>query len=161
MLYEIRKAVPGDEPRMRELFIEMLRTICDTEDVRGYESGYLDKFWSGGEDRIYVAAFPSTEAFLSVEVYREPEEYVYLDDLSVTEKYRGRGIGTRLIREAEAYAGELGVGVIVFHVLKSNTSAFRLYRRLGYSVYRDDGTRFLMKKDISGSPGKEDHTALC
>ena len=144
----IRMAVPEDEKRIRELFTEMLRTIFHTENVQGYENGYLDKFWSGGEDRIYVAADPSVEAFISVEVYRKPKEYVYLDDLSVTERYRGRGIGTRLIREAEAYAKELGIGSIIFHVEKSNVSAFRLYERLGYTVHRDDGSRYLMKKDI-------------
>ena len=144
----VRLAVPGDEERIRELFLEMLRTICRTENVQGYESGYLDKFWSDREDRIYVAADPSVEAFLSVEVHREPEPYLYLDDLSVTEPYRGRGIGTRLIREAETYAKERGIGRIVFHVEKSNVSAFRLYKRLGYAVYRDDGSRYLMKKDM-------------
>ena len=144
----VRLAVPEDEKRIRDLFIEMLRTIYHTEHVQGYESGYLDKFWSDNEDRIYVAADPSVEAFLSVEVYREPDNYIYLDDLSVTERYRGRGIGTRLIREAEAYAKEQGIGSILFHVEKSNVSAFRLYERLGFAVLRDDGSRYLMKKDI-------------
>ncbi len=144
----VRLAVPGDEERIRELFIEMLRTIYHTEDVQGYESGYLDKFWSDSEDRIYVAADPSVEAFLSVEVHSEPDRYIYLDDLSVTERYRGRGIGTRLIREAETYAKERGIGSIVLHVEKSNVSASCLYKRLGYAVYKDDGSRYLMKKDI-------------
>lgn len=148
MDFTVRTAVPADESRIRELFIEMLRTIYHTEDVRGYEPGYLYKFWNGGEDRIYIAESPSVVAFLSVEVYREPEEYVYLDDLSVTAGFRDRGIGTHLIRKAESYAEEIGIDHIVFHVEKSNASAFRLYERLGYSVFRDDGTRYLMKKDL-------------
>ncbi|MBQ2061931.1 MAG: GNAT family N-acetyltransferase [Oscillospiraceae bacterium] len=148
MEFTVRIAVPEDEKRIRELFVEMLRTIYQTEIVQGYESGYLDKFWLDCEDRIYVAVSSSVEAFLSVEVYREPEEYIYLDDFSVSEQYRGRGIGTRLIREAEAYAKELGIRHIVFHIEKRNRSAFRLYERLGYTVHRDDGTRYLMKKDL-------------
>ena len=148
MEYTIRPAVPEDEERIRELFMEMLRTIYRTEDVQGYEPGYLDKYWRGGEDRIFVAAAPSAVAFLSVEVYRGPEAYIYLDDLSVTAAYRGRGIGTSLIRRAEAYAEEIGIRRIVFHVEKSNASALRLYDRLGYTVHRDDGSRALMKKDL-------------
>lgn len=148
MALAIRTAGPDDEKGIRELFQEMLRTIYRTETVRGYEEGYLDKYWRGGEDRIYVAADPAAVAFLSVEVYREPEEYIYLDDLSVTERYRGRGIGTRLIREAEAYARKIGIRRIIFHVEKRNTSAYRLYERLGYSIHRDDGTRYLMKKEL-------------
>ena len=42
MTCSIRKAVQGDEQRICELFIEMLQTIYHTEDVQGYEPGYLD-----------------------------------------------------------------------------------------------------------------------
>ena len=85
MTCSIRKAVQGDEQRICELFIEMLQTIYHTEDVQGYEPGYLDRYWKNGED-------------------------------------------------------------ILFHVEKTNTSAFRLYDRLGYKIYRDDGNRYLMKR---------------
>ena len=152
----IRQADRRDETRIRELFLEMLRTISQKEDAEGYESGYLDKFFRGGEDRIFVADDGRVAAFLSVEVYREPQTYVYLDDLSVTEAYRNRGIGTRLIRTAESYAKEIGIGDIVFHVLKTNRSAFRLYERLGYAVFRDDGTRVLMHRQLPDTSEGED-----
>lgn len=149
MDYLVRKAVADDEKKIRELFIEMLRSIYHTEHVQGYEEGYLHKFWRDREDRIYVAVDEAIVAFLSVEVYREPEEYIYLDDLSVTEQYRNKTIGSFLIHTAESYAKELGIDSIVFHVEKTNQSAFRLYERLGYTIYRDDGNRYLMRKDIS------------
>ena len=148
MAYAIRKAVPEDEHRIRALFVEMLQTIYHTADVMGYEEGYLDKYWNNREDRIYVAEENDTViAFLSVEVYREPKEYIYLDDLSVTEPCRDKGIGTELIRTAESYAEAIGIPVIIFHVEKSNNSAFRLYKRLGYTIYQEDGSRYLMIKN--------------
>ena len=55
MNYSIRKAVPSDEKRIRELFVEMLRSIYHTDEVDEYENGYLDKFFSDGEDVIFVA----------------------------------------------------------------------------------------------------------
>ncbi len=144
----IRKAMPADEKRIRELFIEMLKTIYNTEDVQGYETGYLDRYWTPGEDVLFVAEDNEVVAYLAVEVHREDEmDYVYLDDLSVTENYRSQGIGSSLIHEAEAYAQEIGIQHILFHVEKSNTEAFRLYERLGYKIFRDDGNRYLMKKD--------------
>jgi ribosomal protein S18 acetylase RimI-like enzyme len=150
----IRVAVPGDEGRIRALFAEMLRSIYHKDDVQGYEAGYLDKYWQGGEDRIYVAELGEVEAFLSVEVHHEEKDYLYLDDLSVAEIYRNRGIGTALIRRAEARARELAIPAIVFHVEKSNEAALRLYERLGWSVFRDDGSRYLMGKEIPGArPG--------
>lgn len=148
MGYRSRKAISDDEQRIRELFIEMLKTIYHKEEVEGYESGYLDRYWTNGEDVLFVAEDNEVVAYLAVEVHREDEmDYVYLDDLSVTEKYRSQGIGSALIHEAEAYAQEIGIQHILFHVEKSNTDAFRLYERLGYKIFRDDGNRYLMKKD--------------
>ena len=146
MAYIIRKAVQEDELRIRELFIEMLQTIYHTKDVEGYDPGYLDRYWTNGEDIILVAEDNDVIAYLAVEVHREDVDYIYLDDLSVTEKYRGQGIGTSLIHKAEAYAKELGLADILFHVEKTNTSALRLYERLGYTIFRDDGNRYLMKR---------------
>ena len=150
-MYRIRTAVPADEKRICELFIEMLRTIYGTDDVKGYDDGALDRFWSGSEDRVYVAEDNDVVAFLSVEVHHDMGGYIYLDDFSVTEAYRSKGIGTELIRAAESYAKEIGMPVIILHVEKTNQSAMRFYERMGYSVIRDDGNRNLMKKDIEES----------
>lgn len=147
--FALRKAVPADRDRIEELFVEMLRSIYHTEDVKPYEEGCLDKFFAGGEDWICVAQEgDEVTAFLSIEVYREPEAYLYLDDLSVTGRCRNAGIGSALIGRAEDYAGQIGIPVVVFHVEKANQAAFRLYRRLGYTVRRDDGSRLLMEKRV-------------
>ena len=148
MDYAIRTAVPADETRIRELFLEMLRTIYGTQDVKGYEDGYLDRFWAGSEDRIFVAEDKDVIAFLSAEVHHDPVTYIYLDDFSVTAAYRNRGIGQALIRTAEAYAKETAASAVLLHVEKTNASAMRLYEKLDYSVFRDDGSRLLLKKDI-------------
>ena len=148
MEYKIRTAVPEDETRIRELFLEMRRTIYRTQDVDGYEEGYLDRFWGRGEDRIFVAEDKDVIAFLSAEVHFEPETYIYVDDLSVTAAYRNMGIGQALMRTAEAYAKEKAASAVLLHVEKTNGSAMRLYEKLNYSVFRDDGHRLLLKKDI-------------
>ena len=74
--------------------------------------------------------------------------YVYLDDLSVTGAYRGRGIGTALIRQAEAYVERLGIPHIVFHVEKANERAHGLYLRLGYRDDEEQGERIRMAKTV-------------
>ena len=148
MEYKIRIAVPADEGKIRELFLEMLRTIYHTDDVKGYGGGNLDRFWSGDLDRIYVAEDGEVVAFLSVEVHHDPVDHIYLDDFSVTAAYRSKGIGSALIRTAEAYAEQISSRAVLLHVEKTNTSAIRFYERLGYSIFRDDGNRFLLKKDI-------------
>lgn len=149
MEWRIRKAVKTDESKIKKLFIEMLQTIYSKNTVDGYEEGYLDKFFDGHEDWICVAEVnDSIAAYLSIEVHHEQEYYIYLDDLSVSKTYRNYGIGTELIKTAENFAKEMDISTIVFHVEKSNKSAFRLYERLGYSIMSDEGTRFRMVKRI-------------
>ncbi len=143
-----RTARPADADRINELFIEMLNTIYSVSDAKGYEPGYTDKFFSGGDDRVFIAECDGQViAFLSVEVYRA-DNCVYLDDFSVTEAFRGRGIGTMLIASAEACAKENGVTRSVLHVEKTNEAARRFYLRHGYIENADEGQRVRMMKEI-------------
>ena len=145
----LRRALPADRERIGELFLEMLRSIYHTRDVQGYGEHDLDRFFAGGEKWICLAEEDgAVTAFLSIEVHREDPDYLYLDDLSVTEQSRGRGIGTMLIRRAEDYARELSIPVLVLHVEKENAGARRLYERLGYVPFGEDGTRPRMIKKL-------------
>jgi len=149
MNWTLGKAEKKDSNRINELFIEMLQTIYHTDQVTGYSDGDLDRFFDGRDEWISIAIDEDKIiAFLSIEVHHEEKEYIYLDDLSVTKQYRNKGIGTKLIRNAEAYANEISIHTICFHVEKSNTAAFRLYERLGYNIYEDQGNRYLMMKSI-------------
>ena len=150
MEYQIRTAVPADEDGIRALFAEMLRTVYRTEDVKGYGAGDLDRFWREGEDRVYIAEVGGeTIGFLSVEVHHDPVDHAYLDDFAVTAAHRSKGVGSALLRAAEAYADRLDCRAVILHVEKTNAPAMRFYERAGYAVFRDDGSRFLMKKDIA------------
>ena len=144
-----RKSELSDSKQIAELFKEMLETIYHTtKDTDGYEDGYLDRFFSEGDDLIYVAEREKeVVAFLSIEVYGE-DGYIYLDDLSVTAKCREKGIGTKLISLAEDYSEEIGVSAIVLHVEKTNERAHQLYRKLGYSDNEDQGNRIRMVKEL-------------
>ena len=148
MDYVLRKAKSADTIRIEELFVEMLKAIYHTDDVEGYETGHLDKFFLGKEDWICVAEYEhDVVAFLSIEVHRD-ENYIYLDDFSVAEECRNKGIGTKLIHAAEKYAEEIGITRIVFHVEKVNEDAYRLYSRLGYSEDTYEGSRIRMNKSV-------------
>ena len=57
---------------------------------------------------------------------------------------RNNGIGTKMISNAE----NIDIHTICLHVEKSNTAAFRLYQRLGYEIYEEQGSRYLMVKCI-------------
>ena len=149
MNWTFGKAEQKDSNRINELFIEMLQSIYNTDQVKGYADGDLDRFFDGRDEWISIAMDEDKIiAFLSIEVHHEEEEYIYLDDLSVTKQYRNNGIGTKLISNAETYASEINIPTVCLHVEKSNVAAFRLYERLGYRIYEDQESRYLMIKNI-------------
>lgn len=144
----LRKAVPADTSRINELFVEMLNTIYSIHDAQGYEDGYLERFFRDRDDWICVAEHEKEIiAFLSIEAYKDMD-YLYLDDFSVTEEYRSRGIGAALIVAAEEYAKKIGISQVTLHVEKTNTDAYRFYLRHGYQDHTDEGHRILMCKSV-------------
>lgn len=58
----------------------------------------------------------------------------YLSDLAVLPEWRGKGIGTRLLREVERRFRKAGCDVMTLGVFGANVGAFRLYEREGYAV---------------------------
>ena len=142
----LRPAAASDRPAIEALFLEMLSAIYGKPAEQGYEAGYLDKFFSGGRDRIFVAeAEARIVGYLSAEVY---EGYMYLDDCCVAEGFRSRGIGTAFLSAAEAYAKSLSLPVMVLHAEKKNRRAAALYKRIGFSVFAEEGSRLKMIKHI-------------
>ena len=64
---------------------------------------------------------------------------VWLEAAAVARPRQSQGIGTSLVRAAEAFAGERGYRLAELGVEDSNPRARRLYERLGYqSIARHD-----------------------
>ena len=149
MIFTIRKANKKDEKIICDLFFEMLKSIYNTDDVQGYEEGYLDNFFSDGENVIYVAEIEGEiVGYISVEVHREDRVFIYIDDFSVSKEYRGNGIGNALLNEAEKYASSLSIPVSSLHVEKSNERALYFYSRNGYKVFDNQENRLLLIKEL-------------
>ena len=62
---------------------------------------------------------------------------IHLEDLIVSEKYRGHGIGTLLLDEVVKYAKQLDVKRINWEVLDWNEPAIAFYEKKGAKVLRD------------------------
>lgn len=56
-----------------------------------------------------------------------------ITNVAVAPDFRGRGIGTRMLRELMARGRERGVSRYTLEVRQSNEAAIRLYRKLGFS----------------------------
>lgn len=55
-----------------------------------------------------------------------------ITELFVNERYRGQGIGTKLIKKAEEFLKNSGCDVVKLEVFVPNVNAQKLYEKLGY-----------------------------
>lgn len=69
-----------------------------------------------------------------VELEYEVGGSFYINALAVRDAFRGRGIGTRLLRMLDPQARHAGCTVMSVGVFSENEGALRLYRREGFEV---------------------------
>lgn len=74
---------------------------------------------------------------------------IHLEDLIVTEKMRGSGLGTALLNEVVRYGQEIGVKRISWEVLDWNEPAIEFYESKGADVKRDWDVVHLDEKGIA------------
>lgn len=72
--------------------------------------------------------------------YGQPR--MHLNHSAVEKQYRGKGIGTRLDREAEGIAMLEGIEVLDLAVSESNTAARKMFESQGYTTER----RYMSKR---------------
>jgi ribosomal protein S18 acetylase RimI-like enzyme len=64
-----------------------------------------------------------------------PRRYASIESLVVREDCQRRGIGRRLVRDAERWARAKGAEEIELNVWEFNTGAVAFYERLGYATF--------------------------
>ncbi len=64
-----------------------------------------------------------------------PGTYAAIADVAVRSTWRGRGIGTALLQQAEAEARASGASKLRLDVLSKNQRAMDLYQRVGFLPY--------------------------
>ena len=85
-----------------------------------------------GEVLAAMGFVVQTDAAYVVESVRE---YAVVTDLVVDARFRGRGIGQMLLREAERLAREAGLKRLTIAALVANERAERTYREFGFEPY--------------------------
>ncbi|MBR6791165.1 MAG: GNAT family N-acetyltransferase [Oscillospiraceae bacterium] len=141
-------AVKEDRRDIYRLFREMQKDIHGNRALP-CDPRFLDKYFPAGRDVIFLAkASGQTVAFLSIEEHHDEADYLYLDDFCVTGAFRGRGIGTALLKKAEELARERQIPFIVLHVERTNIRAKKLYESLGYREFGGKDSRIRMIRNI-------------
>ncbi len=63
-------------------------------------------------------------------------DYAYISDIVVLAEYRGRGIGTLLLQQAEAFARQQGANTLKIGVLAKNKQAADVYQHVGFRPHQ-------------------------
>jgi ribosomal protein S18 acetylase RimI-like enzyme len=104
--------------------------------ARGIES--LGVMLCYGIDADYQSAEPEADEEDEADVYypvrMEVPDSWYLCGMTVFERWRGHGIGSRLLETAQHQARQHGYSTISLISFEQNTGALRLYLRNGYEI---------------------------
>ena len=65
----------------------------------------------------------------------------FVDEFYLREEYRGRGWGRQAMAFLEEAARAAGIRTLHLEVVQENTSALRLYRKLGFAEHRSNSCR--------------------
>lgn len=133
MAIEIRKAVKEDCPRLMELITELAVYERAPEEVTAklehfIESGFgANPVWWAfvAEEDGYVEGF----ALYYIRYSTWKGQRMYLEDLIVTEKMRGRGLGKLLFDRLIDEAKEKKFSGVVWQVLDWNEPAINFYKK--------------------------------
>ncbi|MBF0352767.1 MAG: GNAT family N-acetyltransferase [SAR324 cluster bacterium] len=136
-IFVIRPATPQDVPVILQLirdladYEKLSQEVCATESLlhQALFEQYSAEVLLGFMDHQPVGMavfFHSCSTFLG-------RHGIYLEDLYVRPEFRGKGLGTSLLKEIARLAVERKCGRIEWAVLNWNTSAIEFYENLGAS----------------------------
>ena len=146
MTIDIREATAADVA----VIFELIRGLADYEKLSDHVSATEEKLRDTlfgdrrGADVLlacveaecvgFALFFPNYSTFLA-------KPGIFLEDLYVKPEWRGKGIGTALLRRVAAVAVERGCGRFEWEVLDWNTPSIGFYKSLG-AVPMDEWTKY-------------------
>ena len=122
---------------------------------------YYEDFGSGQADCCMVAEEEGKN--IGAVWSRIMSDYGHVDDetpslaVSVKKEYRGRGIGTSLLKQILGVLKEKGYQKVSLSVQKANP-AVRMYRRCGFQTVSETAEEYIMIHDLQSDPPQQKMT---
>ena len=139
MKINIRKAKVSDCARMMELIKELATFERAPEEVTVTMDHFIQTGF--GKNPVWKAlvAVTDEEKIIGISLYYMRYSTwkglrLYLEDLIVTEEFRGKGIGKMLFDRTIEEAEEMGVSGMMWQVLDWNEPAINFYKKYGSDV---------------------------
>ena len=140
-MFEIRKAEASDMPSVLGLIKELAFFEKESNAVEVTETDLInDGFGIKKLFQCFVAESAGAIVGMAL-VYSRYSTWkgpvIHLEDLIITEKMRGSGLGSALLAEVVKYGSALGVKRISWEVIDWNEPAITFYEKKGARVMRD------------------------
>ena len=141
MSFHIRPSVPTDVAAMMQLIHELAvfekapnEVVANAETLlqSGFQEHPLFVAWVAEKDGLILGM---ALCYIRYSTWKGP--VLYLEDLIVTESFRGNGIGKALFEKCIAHAKHNNYRRMVWQVLDWNTPAIDFYK--GYGAQIEDG----------------------
>ncbi|HDD70317.1 MAG TPA: GNAT family N-acetyltransferase [Candidatus Bathyarchaeota archaeon] len=135
MTLTIRKYEEADREQCRSLWRELTewhRELYQDETIGGeHPEDYFDRHLAKvGADKLWVAVYDSKVVGLTGLIVAENEAEI--EPLIVSEAYRGRGIGKKLIAKVVSEAREMGVRLLSIKPVARNVKTIKFLYMLGF-----------------------------
>lgn len=138
MTAALRDATVEDLAAIREIFNQVIASGNVIYQDRLFSFEDMKPWFENKKSKNYpiivceqdgrVVGFGACDAFRTRECYRTTAELaVHLD-----KNYRGKGLGTQIIKELEARSRRQGIHSLVACIDSGNTGSVRLHERLGF-----------------------------
>lgn len=141
-MHNLRKAEETDIDFMMELKRATLKVYIDQ--IWGWEEEYqrndtLECFYLGNTKIISVNGIT-----IGIVETNTVDNIFHIVELEILPEYQGKGIGSaiicEIIKNEKSKSREIEVGCF-----KINSSAINLYKRMGFRIYNETDTHYLMK----------------
>lgn len=157
MDYEIREIKKEEYPLLRDFLYEAIfvpegmeppsRSILDTPQLQEY----IFEFGQRADDKALVAQVQDN--IVGAVWVRIMNDYGHIDDdtpslaMSVLKEYRGKGIGTALLKQLLSLLKSEGYKKVSLSVQKENY-AVQMYKKVGFVVVEENREEYVM---VAGS----------
>jgi GNAT superfamily N-acetyltransferase len=141
-MLNIRPATPDDIPEILKLIRELAEFEKAPQEVVARPEDLLrDGFQTNPKFRVAIAEWGGEPAGFALFFYNystwQGRPGLYLEDLFVRPRHRGKGIGKALFLHLAKIAVEEGCGRLQWQVLDWNTPAIEFYQSLGAQMMKE------------------------
>ena len=135
---KIRRATLKDKGQIIKL-VKKFYSRSSPKTVKAWEKAYEKMI-----KLLFVAEI--NKKIVGFIAYSTKQNSIYIEDLYVSKKCRGKGVATSLIKFIDNIRKKLKKGYITGNVRRKDKPAIRFYKKTGFKIYETKNKRLRIKK---------------